>query len=46
MVLGKLVFVGREKFFIWKKKKEISYEKAEKKKKELEGGLRKNLFYF
>ena len=44
MVLGKLVFRGeRKKFFLYgenKKKKEISYEKAEKKKKkELEGWL-------
>lgn len=37
MVLGKLVFRGeRKKFFLYgenKKKKEISYEKAEKKKR-------------
>lgn len=50
MVLGKLVFRGeRKKFFLYgenKKKKEISYEKAEKKKKSWRGGLRKNLFYF
>lgn len=44
MVLGKLVFRGeRKNFFLYgenKKKKEISYEKAEKKKKkELEGWL-------
>ena len=34
MVLGKLVFRGREKkiFYMEKTKKEISYEKAEKKK--------------
>lgn len=51
MVLGKLVFRGeRKKFFLYgenKKKKEISYEKAEKKKRRSwRGGLRKNLFYF
>ena len=41
MVLGKLVFRGERKKFLEKtKKKEISYEKAEKKKKkELEGWL-------
>lgn len=43
MVLGKLVFRGeRKKFFLYgenKKKKEISYEKAEKKKKEGAGGV-------
>ena len=33
MVLGKLVFVGEKKFFYMEKtKKEISYEKAEKKR--------------
>ena len=46
MVLGKLVFVGREKNFIWRKQKKKLAMRKPKKKKELEGGLRKNLFIF
>ena len=47
MVLGKLVFRGREKFFYMEKtkKKKLAMRKP-KKKKSWRGGLRKNLFIF